>query len=233
MEKNKITVDNYQLSISSSRQIVLEIDCVTKLNIMVKENTHDCKLTIIGNNNYDIDIILQKDSGLLVNSLNRDNSVNVNISLEKDSSISYFHSVLANKDSINSFNINHLDDSSISYVTNSGINRSDDKLFFTVNGVVPKNLHNIMCNQDSMIINFKDGNSKVIPNLIIESNDIMASHSSYIGEIDEGKMFYMKSRGIGKKDIEKLTYKSVILGRMYFEEESEKEEFNKIINEWW
>ena len=60
----------------------------------------------------------------------------------------------------------------------------------------------------------------------------MASHSSYIGEIDEYKMFYIKSRGIGEKDIEKLIYKSVILGRMYLEER-EKEEFNKIINEWW
>ena len=233
MEKNKITVDNYKFFISSSNPIFLEIDCDTKLDITVKENTHDCKLIIVGNNNYDINIKLEKNSGLLVNSLNRDNSVNANISLEKDSSISYYHSVLADKDSINSFNINHLDDSSIGYVTNSGINRGDNKLFFTVNGKVPKALHNIISNQDSMNINFKNGNSKVIPNLIIESNDIIASHSSYIGEIDEHKKFYIKSRGIGEKDLEKLIYRSVILGRMYFEEESEKEGFNKIINEWW
>ena len=232
MEKNKITVDNYKLSISSSESIVLEIDCETKLDVLVNKNSHDCKLTIIGNNNYDIDIKVEEDAGIIVNSLNRDNSVNVNISLDKDSSISYYHSILGDKDSINSFNINHLADSSISSVINSGINRSDSKLFFTVNGKVPKNLHNIMCYQDSMIINFKNGNSKVIPNLLIESNDIMASHSSYIGEIDEYKMFYIKSRGIGEKDIEKLIYKSVILGRMYLEER-EKEEFNKIINEWW
>ncbi len=232
MKKNKITVDNYQLSVSSSEPLVLEIDCDTKLDITVNETIHDCKLTIIGNNNYDINVKVKKDAGIVIHSLNRNNSVNVNISLDKDSSIFYSHSVLADKDSINSFNINHLDDSSNSYVINSGINRSDGKLFFTVNGTVPKNLHNIMCNQDSMIINFKNGNSKVIPNLLIESNDIMASHSSYIGEIDESKKFYIKSRGIGEKDIERLIYKSVILGRMQLDE-SDKEEFNKIINEWW
>ena len=55
MEKNKITVDNYQLSISSSKPIVLEIDCKTKIDITVTEKTVG-KLTIIGNNNYDIDI---------------------------------------------------------------------------------------------------------------------------------------------------------------------------------
>lgn len=232
MEKNKITVDNYKLSFSSKEPVVLEIDCDTKLDITVKETIHECKLTIIGNNNYDIDVKVEKDASIIVYGLNRNNSVNANISLDKDSSIFYTHSVLADKDSINSFNVNHLDDSSYSYIINSGINRNDDKLFFTVNGKVLKNLHNIMCNQDSMIINFKKGNSKVIPNLLIESNDVMASHSSYIGEIDEYKMFYMKSRGIDQKDIEKLIYKSVILGRMQLDEDK-KEEFNKIINEWW
>ena len=107
MEKNKITVDNYKFKISSSNPIVLEIDCDTKLDITVLNNTHG-KLTIIGNNNYDINIKLEKESGLLVNSLNRDNSVNVNISLEENSSISYYHAVLANTDSINTFTINHL-----------------------------------------------------------------------------------------------------------------------------
>lgn len=232
MERNKITVDNYKLSFSSSKKVVLEIDCDTKLDITVKENIHECSLLIIGNKNYDINIKIEKDASLTVSSLNRNNSVNLNASLDKDGALFYCHSVLADKDSINSFNIDHLDDSSNSYVINSGINRGDNKLFFTVNGKVPKNLHDIMCHQESMIINFKNGNSKIIPNLLIDSNDVMASHSSYIGEIDEYKMFYMKSRGIGEKDIEKLIYKSVILGRLQLKE-SEKEEFNKIINEWW
>ena len=61
----------------------------------------------------------------------------------------------------------------------------------------------------------------------------MASHSSYIGEIDEVKLFYMKSRGISHEEIEKLVYRSVLLGRLSLESDIVKEEFNKIINEWW
>jgi Fe-S cluster assembly scaffold protein SufB len=107
----------------------------------------------------------------------------------------------------------------------------NNKLFFNINGIVPKNLHNITCNQSSKIINFKDGNSKIIPNLIIDSNDIIANHSAYIGEISEEELFYMKSRGINDIDIKKLVYKAVLLGKMDLGEE--KEEFNKRINEWW
>ena len=232
MEKNKITVDNYQISFSSSEKIVLEIDCNTKIDVKVLENAHG-KLTIIGNNNYDININIEKEAGLIVESLNRDNSVNVNITLAEDSSISYDHAVLANTDSINTFNIKHLGNLSNSYITNSGINRNDNKLFFTINGVVPKDLKEVMCNQDSRIINFKNGNSKILPNLIIDTNDIMAMHSSYIGEIDEYDMFYMKSRGIGEEDIKKLIYKATLVGRLNIKEDDEKEELNKIINEWW
>ncbi len=232
MEKNRITVDNYKFSISSSDPVFLEIDCDTKIDIKVLKNTHS-KLIIIGNNNYDINIKLEKESGLLVNSLNRDNSTNVNISLDEDSSISYYHAVLANSDSINTFNINHSGNLSNSYIMNSGINRNDGKLFFTINGIVPKDLKEIMCNQDSKIINFSNGNSKILPNLLIDTNDIMARHSSYIGEIEEYNNFYMKSRGISDEDIKKLIYKAVLIGRLYLKEEKEKEEFNKIINEWW
>ena len=232
MEKNKIIVDNYKFSISSSLPIVLEIGCNTKIDITVLKNIHS-KLLIIGNNNYDINIKLEKESGLIVKSLNRDNSVNVDISLNEDSSISYSHAVLANTDSINTFNVNHLGNLSNSYIINSGINRNDNKLFFTINGTVPKDLKEIMCNQDSKIINFKNGNSKILPNLIIDTNDIMAMHSSYIGEIDEFTSFYMKSRGISDDDIKKLIYKSILVGKLNLEEDKEIEEFNKIISEWW
>ena len=231
MEKNKIIVDSFKSSIGNDEPIFLEIDSITKLEFLVKENVNS-KLMIIGNKSYDISIKLEKNSSLLVNSLNKDNSVNVNVSLMENSTINYFHSVLADNDSINKFDINHFDDSSSSYLRNSGINRKDNKLYFDINGVVPKKLHNIVCDQDSKIINFKNGNSKIIPNLIIDSNDIIASHSAYIGEILEEELFYMKSRGISEEDIKKMIYKGVLLGRLYLED-SEKEEFNKIINEWW
>lgn len=232
MEWNKINVDSYKTSIESDEPLFLEINSNTKLDLIVKEDIHST-ITIIGCFDYDINIKLEKDSGLIISSLNKDNNVSVNITMMDNSNITYYHSVLADSNSVNTFNINHIGDATFSDVFNNGINRNDGKLFFTVNGVVPKKLHNIICNQDSKIINFKKGNSKIIPNLLIESNDIMASHSSYIGEIDEVKLFYMKSRGISHEEIEKLVYRSVLLGRLSLESDIVKEEFNKIINEWW
>ena len=89
---------------------------------------------------------------------------------------------------------------------------------------------NIECSQNSKIININNGNSKIIPNLIIDSNDINANHSAYIGKIDDEIKFYLASRGISDRMIKKLINKATILGKMELDEESE--EFHKLIEEW-
>ena len=224
---NKINVDK---KIVLTNPMYLEINNKVKLDINVNKNI-STKLVIIGNSDYDINVNLDKEASLLINSLNKDNSVNIIVNLLSKSSVTYNHSIVSNSDSLNSITINHLENDSISNINNYGVNVSENKLFFTIDGVVNKNLNNITCNQSSKIINFKDGNSKIIPNLIIDSNDIIANHSAYIGEIGEEEKFYIKSRGIGEEDIKKMVYKATLLGKMELMEE--EEEFNKRINEWW
>ena len=224
---NKINVDK---KIVLTNPMYLEINNKVKLDINVNKNI-STKLVIIGNSDYDINVNLDKEASLLINSLNKDNSVNIIVNLLSKSSVTYNHSIVSNSDSLNSITINHLENDSISNINNYGVNVSENKLFFTIDGVVNKNLNNITCNQSSKIINFKDGNSKIIPNLIIDSNDIIANHSAYIGEIGEEEKFYIKSRGIGEEDIKKMVYRATLLGKMELMEE--EEEFNKRINEWW
>ena len=224
---NKINVDK---KIVLTNPMYLEINNKVKLDINVNKNI-STKLVIIGNSDYDINVNLDKEASLLINSLNKDNSVNIIVNLLSKSSVTYNHSIVSNSDSLNSITINHLENDSISNINNYGVNVSENKLFFTIDGVVNKNLNNITCNQSSKIINFKDGNSKIIPNLIIDSNDIIANHSAYIGEIGEEEKFYIKRRGIGEEDIKKMVYRATLLGKMELMEE--KEEFNKRINEWW
>lgn len=226
---NKIEVDS-KITLKDNNPVFLEIDSLVKLEIEVNENIIS-KLVILGNDNYEINIILNNNSSLIVNSLNNDNETMVNINLCENSNITYNHSVLSKENSLSTFNINHMKNNSISNINNNGINMNNGKLFFTINGIIPKKLSNIICNQSSKIINFKKGNSKIIPNLIIDSNDIIANHSAYIGEIGEEELFYLESRGIKKESIKKLIYKATLLGKMDLS--LEEEEFNKIINEWW
>lgn len=230
MDVKRINTNSYKTIIKDNNPLFLEIDSITKLDIIVNENVSS-RLVIIGNSDYDINIILLNNATLVINSINKNNSVNATVSLNELANITYNHSIFSVNESINTFTINHLANSSVSILNNNGINNGNNKLFFTIDGIIPNKLHNITCNQSSKIINYKNGDSKIIPNLIISSNDIIANHAAYIGEINEEELFYMQSRGIDKENIKKLVYKGVLLGSMELKEE--KEEFNKIINEWW
>ena len=227
---NKINVDSLNILVKNNEILFFEIDKKTSLNINVLENINS-KISIISNSDYNIDIKLNNNASLIVNSINKNNKVNINISLLEKSSITYNHSVLAEVDSENSFNINHFGNDSESNLVNNGINKLNNKLFFNINGKIPKDLVNVICNQKSKIINYNLGNSKIVPNLIIDSNDIIANHSAYIGEIGEEELFYMRSRGINDENIKKSIYKATMLGTMNLNEE--ESEFNKRINEWW
>ncbi len=218
---NKIIIDKGDIS-------TLYIDKKIDLEIIVNKNV-DNKLLIIGTSDYNINITLMENSKIILNSLNKNNSVNININLHENSNITYNHSVISKENSINNFSINHKENNSTSILNNNGINLSDGKLFFNIDGIVPKNMVNINCNQSSKILNFKNGNSKIIPNLIIDSNDIIANHAAYIGKINDEEMFYLSSRGINKESIKKLIYKGTMLNKMNIN----KEEVNQILNEWW
>ena len=227
---NKIEVDNSNVVINDNNVYYMKIENNCKLDITVCTNI-TAKVVVIANSNYDINIKLNRESNLVVNSINKDNSVNVNVDLQEEASITYNHNVLDKINSVNSFTINHIGDNSKSYINNNGINVNNGKLFFTINGSISSKLKDVVCNQKSKIINYNLGSSKIIPNLIINSNDILANHSAYIGKIDDEIKFYMQSRGINENNIKKLIYQTMMLGTMDLNEE--KEEFNKIINEWW
>lgn len=223
---NKINVKDKSIHLENDVYL-LEVNNPQDLEINVTKNSNT-KLVITGFNNYHLKINVLENANITINSLNKNNSSNIEINLYYNANIIYNHSVSSNFDSINIFTINHLDNNSKSFITNNGVNLSNNKLFFEINGIIPKDLKDITCNQSSKIINFSNGNSKIIPNLIIDSNDIIANHSSYIGEIEENELFYLLSRGLTKDRIKDLIYKAVLLGKMDLTDE--KDLFNKIVN---
>ena len=227
---NKIKVDIDEILINDNNPFYLKIEKERKYNLIVQENVH-CKLIIVGYSNYDMNINLKRNSQLIVNSLNINNNANVLVNLEEFSKVIYNHSVISQNNSVNKFTINHNNDNTESILNNNGINILDNKLYFSIDGVIPLGKKNIICNQNSKIINISNGDSKIIPNLIIDSDDIVANHSAYIGKIDDDIKMYFQTRGISNKGIESLIYKALLLNKMDLS--IEKEEFNQIINEWW
>ena len=224
--------------VDESKNIILNNDCylleVNKDMHVGFEVNGDNKLVIMGNDSHlNLYFLFNNENvnTLVVNCIGKNISIDVKGSLFKDSKLIFNYGVLANKDSINTYDICHMGDNSISELNNGGINLSNNKLYFNIDGRVYQSITGVECRQNSKIINYGNGDSKIIPNLIIDTNEILASHSAYIGTIDKETKFYLESRGLTEEEINNLFVKSIILGKMELGEEASI--FNEKIKEWW
>ena len=210
---NKIFIDtsNYDLVLKEETFIELkekelnlniEVDKKGKLNLLID----NCKLNIKVN--------LTKNSKLIVNSLAYNSSIDLEITLEDDSSLTYINSILSDIDSFNSIKIKHIGKNSKSKVLADGINMELGKFYFVIDGIIDKKSCNSVLEENSKIINFKEGNSKIIPNLIIDNEDVSANHSAYIGSFDKNLIWYLNARGIDDKRAKKILTKAYLLGEM-------------------
>ena len=101
-----------------------------------------------------------------------------------------------------------------STIYTNGINLENNKLYFNLNGIVTKDSINSVLTENSTIINMDDGDSKIIPNLIIDTKEVSANHSAFIGTFSDEELYYLMSRGINKEMAENLLLKSILLKGM-------------------
>ena len=142
-----------------------------------------------------------------------DKSVNIKINLNGENAKVVYHlSIISNNDNVCKIDVNHMSSNTESKIICHGVNTGDKKLEFNVTGLVPKEMDKCICNQENQIINLKDGETVIKPNLLIRNYDTFSNHAAYIGEFSKDKMFYLESRGISEEDAIRLLMKGLLLG---------------------
>ena len=156
---------------------------------------------------------INKDETLEIYHYVVDKSINVIINLNGENAKVIYHlNVISNNDNTCKVDVNHLSSNTESKIICHGVNIGDKKLEFNVTGLVPKDMVKCICNQENQIINLKNGESVIKPNLLIRNYDTFSNHAAYIGEFSKDRMFYLKSRGISEKNAIKLLMEGLLLG---------------------
>lgn len=77
----------------------------------------------------------------------------------------------------------------------------DGNFYLDAVGKIEKGCHGSKSHQTSRALCFS-GKQKatIIPELLIDDNDVEASHATSVGTIDQQQLFYMQSRGLTQKD---------------------------------
>ena len=207
---NKIEVKKKQITVSNNDEQILHIFDYEDQDIIytLKENT---KLVVY---QYGINI-----------------SNNIVINLDGENSSVEYHYSNINKEN-NRYNIlvNHNASNTVSNVYNHGLNVFNNNLDYNVTGKVLATSNNCICNQENQIINLENGNSTILPNLLIDNYNVISNHSAYIGKFKDEILFYLMSRGISKKSGYELLIKSFLINSSESEDDINllEEEIRKI-----
>lgn len=86
------------------------------------------------------------------------------------------------------------------------------KLMIDAVGKIVKGAFRSESHQTSRALSFEAGqNTEILPELLIDENDVQASHAMSIGRIDADQMYYMQSRGLTAQQATALLAKGYLL----------------------
>jgi len=102
-------------------------------------------------------------------------------------------------------NINHSAKHTVSHNLNRAVVDEKGSAVFNAIGFIAKGYSQSKCFQDSKMLTLSpDAKTECNPILLIDEYDVEANHAAAVGQLDEESMYYLQSRGLSKKQCEKL-----------------------------
>ena len=189
----KIQNCNFMMIDRSNINKVFEFEnCTANIVEVFKESSN--KLLNVRNNNSEVEYnIIDLTDGSLQYMIDEDVS-NKGNSILNVASVCY-------KDKQKKFLVNtsNIDGYTNSVINCFGIVKDNSSLQYDVTSFIKNGAKKASVKQSSNILLFdKESVGENNPILIIEENDVKASHGSTIGKIDDDTMFYLCSRGLSK-----------------------------------
>lgn len=146
----------------------------------------------------------------------------VKIYLEEDAHIKYKTVSLAEGEEDYKITAFHNAPRSFCNLSLKAVSIEEGEVSFKVTNVVEKGKKDCEVHQNSRIITLNHHKQEIQPILLIDENEVDASHSAHIGTFDEDTLFYLQSRGIEEKEALRLLLTGFLLG----------EEGNKKMKNW-
>lgn len=183
------------------------------LNIFVNENSKG-KInfhTLSKNFILKIHCMCEKNSCIEFNyldfvSCNKEVVSNI-ILLGNNSSCTWNSSILTRNNNEKKFNISfsHIGENTISFMNNYGVSKDRSILYFDGVSHIENTAKKADAKQNAKIIVFdKECKAMANPKLLIDYDDIKASHSAAVGTLNQDHIFYLMSKGLSLNDSRNL-----------------------------
>lgn len=182
-------------------KIIIDKEKIIELNILedsvcnIKNRCDIEKIIIRLNDN--VEFILNEYSEID----KRDYSIEV--IQNNNSSFIYNHSFIVSDLYNLNININMNGNNSNNVINIHGIN-DGGKSNIVVDGTVKDNTKDNNLDEKIRILNINNGKSHILPNMYINTKNVIANHAASITDIDKNYLFYMNSKGIDNDKAKEL-----------------------------
>ncbi|MCQ2793307.1 MAG: SufD family Fe-S cluster assembly protein [Bacilli bacterium] len=199
----KIVGENKEIEMSELTDLNLSLfdGATLTLKLLKLDDSKDIKISAkVGQNSHLVvffadfskrDILLKSDIHLI----------------EENASCEWHLASLSSATSIKHFDVSfyHNVGSTKALMDNYGVARDKSKIVFSGVNHIKNGSKKSITNQVAKIIVFdKDSIGVASPILRIDENDVSASHSASVGQLNSDHMFYLMSRGLNKNEAREL-----------------------------
>ena len=175
---NKLQIDKDCIIELTELDYEIEIIKNCQLKLIINDSNKSHLKMLIKDCNVDIDLILNNNSDLLINQLGIDSSINYHILMNDNSKLFVVDSIMSFKESINTIKIIHEGNNSNTRFYTNGINLENNKMYYYLDGIISKNVNGVFLEENSKIINIMTGDSKILPNLVVDTKEVIANNSA-------------------------------------------------------
>lgn len=225
---NKLLVNSEDeinnLVIEEDTELVFNFNDTSRdIYIVAEDNICLNIVDISFNTSNKINITLKNDSRVIYNKFSINSGDYIYTLLDGEySNVVINNSVVNNDNTKMKFVIEHNNTNTSSNLSNHGVNNSSGTLYFNVDSKINRSASLACADQENKIINLVKGDSKILPNLLVDNYDVSASHSAYISDFDKESMFYLKSRGISDNEARRLLLEGFLIGNLDVDDETKK-----------
>lgn len=208
-------------------------DIDIKINVRSFAKLKLILFTIGKNNSYNLEINLDESSYLdfytadYLSNTTTNKIVNIN-GEGAEAKIYEFVSSMLNNNIVGKFMMVHNAKNTTAHGDFVYLSKDDSKINKDIISKINKGMDNSVSSENikGLILGEK-ANINAKPILIIDCDDVHASHGCAIGTIDDNEIYYLMSRGLNKEEAMKIISKSLIAP---FIKASNSKEFNNFIN---
>ncbi len=171
------------------------------IKIIVFEDT---EYTIMNQSLKTLDIVIKNSSEVIINDfriIDQENT-NIKIKVKDKSSLIYNHSFINNNKYELNIDTDYQTQEAKIILNIHGIN-NQGKSIININGNMSNKKNNVLL-ENIKLINLNNGWGTIIPNIKVETSQIIANHQTSIGIISKEELSYLMSKGISKEDAKKL-----------------------------